>query len=179
MPSNYTNSANKMLNAKNLIYRVKFLLRKRNSFWGRISLGIVLVPFAVCVLFLRALGTVFHLTYEEIAVYFNLYFQGVLLTLSAFLPFIGQCICLENSFFGYFCLILLFCYALLYVALFYLLIKRYPPFVYSSFNRCVKDLQQFSAYLKISYWAINLLIFVFAWLTLLAINLLLVCNILR
>ena len=168
-----------MFTSRDLRYRVKVMLQNRTSFWGRITLGIVLVPFAICVLFLKTLGAIFHLTYEEISVYFNLYFQGALLTLSAFLPFIGLCTCIENSFIGYFSLILLLCYALLYVALFYLLIKRYPPSVYPSFNRCVSDLQQLSSYLKISYWAINLLIFVFAWLTLLGTNVLLFFSILR
>ena len=168
-----------MFTAKDLSYRVNMLLQNKNSIREKISLGIVLVPFAFCVLFFKIVGNIFHLTYEEISVYFNLYFQGASLTISAFFPFIGQCVCLENSFIGYFSLILFLCYALLYVALFYLLTKRYPPFVYPSFNRCVRDLQQLSSYLKISYWAINLLIFVFAWLTLLGTNVLLFFSILR
>ena len=41
--------------------------------------------FSLCTGFLQFLGRVFHITYKEISVYFNLYLQGFILMLSAML----------------------------------------------------------------------------------------------
>ena len=37
---------------------------------------IIIIPFALCVLFLRGHGKCFRLTYEQISVIFNLWIQG-------------------------------------------------------------------------------------------------------
>lgn len=54
---------------------------------------IIIIPFALCVLFLRGLGKCFRLTYEQISVIFNLWIQGGVLVLSGCLPFVQSLMC--------------------------------------------------------------------------------------
>ena len=49
-------------------------------------IDLALLPFGLCVLFLLLLGKLCGLTYKQISVVFNLWFQGALLTLSGVAP---------------------------------------------------------------------------------------------
>ena len=70
------------------------------------------------------------------------------------------------------CLILFVCasYAIIYLVAFIGMIKHYHLPMDDAFDLCVKDLQKVSRVWRISYEAVNLIIFVWWWLSLVGIN---------
>ena len=136
---------------------------------------LVNIPFALCVLFLQLLGKCFGLTYKQISVVFNLWIQGGVLVLSAWLPFVQSLMCLhqaqEGMWWGImFCAL---CYGLLYWTVFVLVMRHYHLPFNRAFDLCVDDLLRIASIWKCSYYAVNIIIFVIMFLLLLGLNLLL------
>lgn len=133
------------------------------------------LPFVLCVRFLMLLGKLCRLTYEQISVVFNLWLQGGVLTLSAILPAVLSVTQLCRGFSMSRLLLpgLLVLYALVYVWAFVRMLRRYHLPFKRAFDRCVHDLQELARRWHTTYYMVNLLIFVFAFLLLLAVNILL------
>ena len=133
---------------------------------------LALLPFAICVGFLLLLGKLCRLTYEQISVVFNLWLQGAVLVLSAILPAVLSVILLCSSF--SLLRLLLVCplvlYALIYVWAFHKMLSHYHLPFKRAFDRCVHDLQVLARKWHTTYQTVNLLIFVLAFLLLLALN---------
>lgn len=121
------------------------------------------------------LGKLCRLTYEQISVVFNLWLQGGVLTLSAILPAVLSVTQLCRGFSMSRLLLpgLLVLYALVYVWAFVRMLRRYHLPFKRAFDRCVHDLQELARRWHTTYYMVNLLIFVFAFLLLLAVNILL------
>lgn len=133
------------------------------------------LPFVLCVRFLMLLGKLCRLTYEQISVVFNLWLQGGVLTLSAILPAVLSVMLLCRGFSMSRLLLtgLLVLYALVYVWAFVRMLRHYRLPFKRAFDRCVHDLQELARRWRTTYYMVNLLIFVFAFLLLLAVNILL------
>ena len=130
------------------------------------------LPFAVCVLFLHMLGKCFGIGYKKISVIFNLWMQGAILLLSGCLPFIAaiyRCIVKFNWMNS---VILLFSsiYLTIYVSFIYWLVNHYRGNIDAMFDRCVIDLNKVARNWHVSYHAVNLIIFVMWWLTVIGFN---------
>lgn len=133
---------------------------------------LALLPFVICVVFLNLLGKLFGLTYKQISVVFNLWLQGVALVLSAILPAVLS-VCLLCSGFSVWRLLLvcfLVVYALLHVWAFLRMIRHYHLPFNDAFDLCVDDLKELAGRWHTTYQIVNLLIFVIAFLFLLAVN---------
>lgn len=133
---------------------------------------IVLLPFMLCAGFLLLLGKSLGLSYKQISVIFNLYLQGGLLALSGIMPFFAiLCkITIDSNLYEWLLLIACFAYASIYIAAFVGLIRHYHLPMNYSFDLCVSDLQAVSRKWHISYHAVNLVIFIWWWLSLIGIN---------
>ena len=131
---------------------------------------IALLPFGICVLFLKVLGKLLGLTYKQISVVFNLWIQGAVLTLSGILPFVIAITLNPNLFYGLSVLILGL-YGFCYIYAFIEMLRHYHlPFDYA-FDLCVEDLQWLAKKWRTTYQIVNLLIFVVFYLILLVLNL--------
>lgn len=130
------------------------------------------LPFVLCVRFLMLLGKLCRLTYEQISVVFNLWLQGAVLTLSAILPAVLAVVLLCRGFTILRLLLvgLLVLYALFYIWAFLRMLSRYHLPFNRAFYRCVHDLQKLARKWHTTYQMVNLLIFVVAFLLLLALN---------
>ncbi|MBR5062161.1 MAG: hypothetical protein IKX24_08480 [Prevotella sp.] len=135
-------------------------------------IDLALLPFGLCVLFLLMLGKLFGLTYKQISVVFNLWFQGVVLILSGQAPFCATLYKMAGGFsIGWLVLALFFaCYATVYMYAFIKMLRHYSLPFDSAFDRCVKDLEWVATKWHTTYQMINLLIFVLFYLILLGIN---------
>ena len=131
---------------------------------------LALLPFGLCVLFLRLLGKLFGLSYKQISVVFNLWIQGAVLTLSGVLPFVIAITWAPRLFYG----LLVFIFALYGFAYIYSFVKMlrhyHLPFDYA-FDLCVDDLQCLAKKWHSTYQIVNLIIFVVLFLILLGLNL--------
>lgn len=135
---------------------------------------LLLIPFAVCVLFLRGLGLLCGLNYKQISVIFNLYLQGGLLCLTGVLPFaatVAGCFVCRPSWGLVALLLALAFYACLHIVGLVWLIRHYKLPCNDAFDRCVADLQWLGRKWNMSYYAVNLIIFVAGWLSFVIINL--------
>lgn len=130
------------------------------------------LPFVLCVRFLMLLGKLCRLTYEQISVVFNLWLQGAVLTLSAILPAVMAVVWLCRGFAISRLLLASFLvlYALFYIWAFLRMLSRYHLPFNRAFYRCVHDLQKLARKWHTTYQMVNLLIFVVAFLLLLALN---------
>lgn len=134
---------------------------------------LALLPFGLCVLFLRLLGMLFGLNYKQISVVFNLWVQGAVLALSGLVPF---CVAIYKvwEFFSVNWLlmtIILALYGLVYVYGFIRMLKHYHlPFDYA-FDLCVDDLNWIAKKWHTTYQMVNIIIFVVLYLLLLGLNL--------
>ena len=127
--------------------------------------------FQICQRFLLLIGGAARLSYIEISVIFNLWIQGGLLTLSSFVPI--SVLLYTGNYKEYPILaIVLSLYALLYTVLFILLIVHYRLPYERAFYQCVDDLQNIARKWHMSYQVVNILIFIVAFLILLATNIL-------
>lgn len=135
---------------------------------------IVLFPFLLCMGFLLLLGKCFGLSYERISVIFNLYVQGGILALSGALPLVATLWTISGLTVGWGAILLsiTIIYLSIYVVGFIVLLKHYHPPMDKAFNLCVEDLQWVAKKWHISYHAVNLIIFVLWWLTLIGMNIL-------
>ena len=131
---------------------------------------LALLPFGLCVLFLRLLGKLFGLSYKQISVVFNLWIQGAVLTLSGVLPFVIAITWAPHLFYGLFVLIFAL-YGFCYIYGFIKMLRHYHlPFDYA-FDLCVDDLQCLAKKWHSTYQIVNLIIFVVLFLILLGLNL--------
>ena len=152
------------------VYANESLLMGRKFRW----IDLALLPFGLCVLFLRLLGKLLGLTYKQISVVFNLWIQGAVLTFSGLLPFGIAAYKLMDSF-SMGLLILSVFWALYGIACLYAFIRMlqhyHLPFNYA-FDLCVEDLQRLATKWHTTYQMVNLIIFVVFYLILLGLNVL-------
>lgn len=136
---------------------------------------IIIIPFALCVLFLRGLGKCFRLTYEQISVIFNLWIQGGVLVLSGCLPFVQSLMCPFQAPEGmrWIIRICALFYALMYLVGFVLMLRHYRLPFNRAFDRCVGDLLHIASIWHCSYYAVNIIIFVILFLLLIGFNIIL------
>lgn len=135
-------------------------------------IDLALLPFLLCVYFLRLLGKTCGLTYIQISVVFNLWLQGAVLTLSGLAPAAAAIykLCIGGSALWLAVMIPLLAYAAVYVYGFIQMLRRYRlPFV-DAFWLCVKDLQNLADRWHTTYQMVNLVIFVLLFLVLLGAN---------
>ena len=140
-----------------------------------------LVPFMLCVRFLQGLGKCFGLSYERISVVFNLYLQGGILTLSAALPLVATVLTIGSYPVVGTLLLVLGCgsYLSIYVVGLIGMLRRYHRPMEYAFERCAKDLVWLAGKWNTTYYAVNLVIFVVWWLTLVGMNLFAAYSILK
>lgn len=151
------------------VYAKESLFMKRKFRW----VDLALLPFGLCVLFLRLLGMLFGLTYKQISVVFNLWVQGAILALSGLAPF-GAAIYkgMESFSMGWLVLaIVLALYGLVYIYGFIRMLEHYHlPFDYA-FDLCVDDLNWVAKKWHTTYQMVNIIIFLILYLLLLGLNL--------
>lgn len=135
---------------------------------------LALLPFGLCVLFLLVLGKLFGLTYKQISVVFNLWVQGVVLTLSGLAPLGAAVYKMMDSFsIGWLVLTIVFAlYGLVYVYGFIRILQHYHLPFDNAFDLCVKDLQLLAKKWHSTYQMVNIIIFVLLFLALLGLNIL-------
>ena len=133
---------------------------------------LALLPFGLCVLFLLLLGKLFRLTYKQISVVFNLWVQGVVLTLSGLAPVEAaiykgmESVSIEWSF-----LIIVFAlYGMVYIYGFIRMLEHYHLPFDDAFDLCVKDLQCLAKKWHTTYQMVNIIIFVILFLALIGLN---------
>lgn len=133
-----------------------------------------LLPFGLCVLFLLLLGKLCGLTYKQISVVFNLWLQGVVLTLSGLAPFGITVYKMMGSFSMWWLLLsaVLMIYGFAYVYAFIKMLQHYHLPFNAAFDLCVDDLQRLAAKWNTTYQMVNLLIFILFYLILLGLNIL-------
>jgi hypothetical protein len=126
----------------------------------------------LCAGFLFLLGKSLGLSYKQISVIFNLYLQGGILFVSGMMPLaaITWRLIEQDNNNGLFLLLMSLSYATIYVVAFIRLIQHYHLPMDYSFDLCVRDLQAISRKWNISYHAVNLVIFIWWWLSLVGIN---------
>ena len=137
-------------------------------------MDIVNTLFGLCVSFLTALGELTHLTYKQISVVFNLYLQGAVLAVSGCLPLIALIRNPQSH-----ATLIALAYAALYVAGFVWLLWHYGGPMDIAFDRCVDDLIYVAHRWRMSYNAVNIIIFVIFWLALTIFNILVFIRLLR
>ena len=132
----------------------------------------VAIPFGACMGFLIVLGKCLRLRYEQISVYFNLYLQGGLLTLSGLMPLVASTIRYIHhaTWMNGLLLLALLGYATIYLAGFSWLIRHYSGNATCTFDKCVAELHELSRHWHLSYRMVNLVIFVVWWASLVAAN---------
>lgn len=135
---------------------------------------LALLPFGLCVLFLLLLGKLCGLTYKQISVVFNLWLQGVVLTLSGLAPFGITVYKMMGSFSMWWLLLsaVLMIYGFAYVYAFIKMLQHYHLPFNAAFDLCVDDLQRLAAKWNTTYQMVNLLIFILFYLILLGLNIL-------
>ena len=151
------------------VYAKEPLFMGRKFRW----VDLALLPFGLCVLFLLLLGKLLGLTYKQISVVFNLWVQGVVLTLSGLVPF-GVAIYKMWEFFSVNWLlmtIILALYGMVYVYAFIRMLQHYHLPFDDAFDLCVKDLVWLAKKWRTTYQMVNIIIFVLLYLILLGINL--------
>ena len=129
-------------------------------------LKIIEYPFMVCARFLLGLGKVLGLNYNQISVAFNLWLQGGIIVLTSVAPFVLSVMLLSKSFtWEYLAYSILFlCNFVFWLLAFFIMLRHYHLPIDHAFYLCVKDLEELADKCRMSYYAVNLLIFVFAFL---------------
>ena len=135
---------------------------------------LISIPFALCVMFLQLLGKCLGLTYVQISVVFNLWVQGGVLMLSAWLPFAQILMGSSRPHEGMWWPIMLCAlgYGIVYLWAFVLILRHYRLPFDRAFDKCVSDLQHIASFWHCSYYAVNLIFFVIIFLLLLGVNIL-------
>ena len=136
------------------------------------QIDLALLPFQLCVGFLRLLGKAFSLTYIQISVVFNLWLQGAVLTLSGLAPAAAAVyqLCAGGSAFWLAVTIPLLVYAIVYIYGFIRMLHHYHLPFNDAFWLCVKDLEKLAMRWHTTYQMMNLVIFVLLFLVLLGGN---------
>ncbi len=129
--------------------------------------------FGTCCAFMAAVGYAIGLTYEEFCVIGNNYLQALLvLLLSIWLCIIAwrnykqkpSVINLTSSLASSFLVFL-------YLLMFFSVCQAYPPPLEHAFHVCVKDLYRLADCLHTTYYHVNILIYIIAFITSIATNL--------
>lgn len=133
----------------------------------------ILIPFGVCVVFLRLLGLISGLSYKHISVIFNLYIQGTVLLLTGWLPCIVgiTCATISPSVENIIAIVLGACYGNMYLKGFIWMMKHYKLPMDEAFDLCVDDLRMIAKKWNKSYYTVNIIIFIVWYLALIGINL--------
>lgn len=122
--------------------------------------------FAICVLFLRLLGKITGMTYKEISVVFNLWTQGTLLMCFGAAPFLNSvCRCFSYRFIDYMMLTITCAVFVLHFIGFLWLLMHYRGSMDEVFDQCVKDLRWLAEKWHNNYFAVNIIIFIIGWLS--------------
>ena len=128
--------------------------------------------FLLCVKFLEWLGKMTGFNYKQISVVFNIYIQGGILLVSSCLPLIK--VIIWGSDIDWKWRILFFGGCFIYIGLYvygvYRLYKRYHTPLEYAFDLCVDDLLYLSRKWRMSYNAVNILIFVIVWILCVGFN---------
>lgn len=125
--------------------------------------------FTLCTDFLEFLAQVFHTTYYRMSVYFNIYFQGGVLLLSALALFICSVVVTYQDGFQTKTNFLMV-YAIVQMLFIALAFYRYRPPLDSAYYRCFYDLLTISMHNMVIYALVNILIFIVFYLMLLISN---------
>lgn len=124
--------------------------------------------FEICVKFLEWMGNTFHITYQQISVYINLYLQGGVLVLST-IPALIMAIAYKNPFWIAITTINTLSHSLGFAWM--MMHYRLPTNINFAFNQCVDDLLLLAERWNLTYQQVNIVIFVIGFLLLLCINL--------
>lgn len=128
--------------------------------------NVIKTLFAICVLFLRLLGKITGMTYKEISVVFNLWTQGTLLLCFGAVPFLNsvcRCFCYRSI--DYMMLTITCAVFVLHFMGFQWLLMHYRGSMDEVFDQCVKDLQMLAEKWHTNYFAVNIIIFIIGWLS--------------
>lgn len=122
--------------------------------------------FDICCKIMSSLGDFVGLSYKEICVIGNIHIQGGIWLLSALLPIIAMIWTLwkQTSFGKLLYLIFAIGYGLGCSILLMMFVERYSFPITEGFDICVNDLRFIAKAYNTTYQAINILIFVIAWL---------------
>lgn len=147
---------------------------------GLILVSPIAIVFGLCVLFLQGLGKLVGLTYTQISVVFNLWLQGAVLMLSGLAPFAALLYASwgQWSVLSVVELVTLLLYGAVYVVAFLLMLNHYFLFaketlrirVEAAYRLCATELDRGAAKIGISYMALNVLVFIVAYLGVLGAN---------
>lgn len=133
----------------------------------------VVVPYALCILFLTIIECIFNISYQAASVYVCIYAWQILLLCSV-IPVLYKglrCITKKNVS-GWITAISSLLYTTIYGFATYALFKHYPlNDVNYSFNLCVNDLRQLASHFGVSYSEINIYIYVIGFVLLVLLNL--------
>ena len=125
--------------------------------------------FTLCTDFLEFLAQVFHTTYYRMSVYFNIYFQGGVLLLSALALLICSAVVTYQDGFQTKTNFLMV-YAIVQMLFIAIAFYRYRPPLDSAYYRCFYDLLTISMHNMVIYALVNILIFIVFYLMLLISN---------
>jgi hypothetical protein len=125
--------------------------------------------FTLCTDFLEFLAQVFHTTYYRMSVYFNIYFQGGILLLSALALLICSAVVTYQDSFQTKTNFLMV-YAIVQMLFIAMAFYRYRPPLDSAYYRCFYDLLTISMHNMVIYALVNILIFIVFYLMLLISN---------
>lgn len=122
--------------------------------------------FDICCRIMSSLGDFFGLSYKEICVIGNIHIQGGIWILSALLPITALIWMLwkQRSFGRFLYLIFAVGYGLGSSILLMMFVERYSFPIIEGFDICVNDLRFIAKVYNTTYQAINIFIFVIAWL---------------
>ena len=120
--------------------------------------------FDICCKIMSSLGYLLGLSYKEICVIGNIYIQGGIWLLSALTPIIVLIckLCKRVSVSKILYLFFAICYGLCCSVLLLMFIVRYLP-ITEGFDVCVQDLRSIANAFNTTYQAINIFIFIIAW----------------
>ena len=126
---------------------------------------IVNLMFNACTFLLVALAKLTGLSYQQVSVVVNIYLQGALLALSAWLPLVAVVMAQNRLKPALFVILLMasVAYAACYGYCFYRICKHYNGPMDFAFDQCVADLQAISRCIGLSYNALNIIVFVVLW----------------
>ena len=119
--------------------------------------------FDICCKIMSGLGNLLGLSYKEICVIGNIYLQGGIWILLAWIPTIvlmrhKQTSLIKKQYF-----ILALGYGLIHTILFIIFCERYSFPITDGFDVCVMDLRQIAKSNHTTYQAVNIYIFVIGW----------------
>ena len=125
-----------------------------------------IVPlFQICCGIMYVVGCIFGLGYKEICVIGNVYIQGAIWALSAFLPFIAVALSLRQgvSLKQVALAILSFGYGSICSLIFLGFVWRYQPPLIPAFDLCVENLRAVARQFGTTYEVVNIIFFVVFW----------------